>query len=138
MRTAPSSLLALFFATGLAAEPRTWTDRDGRTVKAELVRADATSVVIRRVGDGREFTLPRERLSTADLAHLDSLPSHAIGTAPAPDAHGPTDPWSPDQAAPFALEPTSDGGFLLRSVYEIAPEAPLTYKFGVPDSGFIR
>jgi hypothetical protein len=85
MRTALASLLTLLVATGLAAEPRTWTDRDGRTVEAELIRADATSVVIRRTDDGREFTLPRERLSTADLSHLDSLPPPgSAGFQPAP------------------------------------------------------
>ncbi len=56
----------------------------------------------------------------------------------APDAHGPTDPWSPDQAAPFAFEPAPGGGFLLRSVYELSPEIPLTYKFAAPDAGFLR
>ncbi len=55
----------------LHAAPRVWTDREGRTVEAELVRADATSVVIRRAADGREFTLRRDRLSPADLAFLE-------------------------------------------------------------------
>jgi len=36
----------------LSAAPRSWTDRDGRTVEAELVRADAGNIVIRRA-DGR-------------------------------------------------------------------------------------
>lgn len=50
---------------------RNWTDRDGRTVEAELVSADETTVVIRRA-DGREFTLSRDRLSEADLAYVDA------------------------------------------------------------------
>ena len=72
----------------LAAAPRTWTDRDGRTVEADLVRTEKDSVVIRRA-DGREFTLPRDRLSPADLAFLDQLPASA-NTGPVP-AH-PSEP----------------------------------------------
>lgn len=47
------------------------------------------------------------------------------------------DPWSEDGAS-FAYEPAPDGGFLLRSRYEVAPDAPLTYKFAAPDAGYIR
>jgi hypothetical protein len=54
-----------------------------------------------------------------------------------PLAH--SDPWAsgPDPV-PFAVEPTPDGGFLLRSAYESAPGAPYTYKFAAPDAGFLR
>jgi len=82
------ALLALG-ATALAA-PRAWTDRDGRTVEAELVRADATHVVIRRAADGREFTLQRERLSEADLQFLvQSAASSASTPAEASAASAP-------------------------------------------------
>ncbi len=75
--------LAFLFASGFAnASSRTWTDRDGRTVEAELVRADADSVVIRRVTDGREFTLPRDRLSPADLAFLAAPPPASAQPTP--------------------------------------------------------
>ena len=60
----------LFLVSFLAAAPRLWTDRDGRTVEAELVGTDADKVVIRRT-DGREFTLARARLSAADLEFLE-------------------------------------------------------------------
>lgn len=73
-------------ALQLHAEPRVWTDRDGRTVEAELVRADATSVLIRRATDGREFTLPRDRLSPADLAFLAAQPAPAATSTAAPSA----------------------------------------------------
>ncbi|MEY4487856.1 MAG: hypothetical protein RIQ79_364 [Verrucomicrobiota bacterium] len=66
-------LSAVFFAmvcSGLcAAKVRTWTDVDGRTVEAELIRTDSAGVVIRR-GDGREFTLARTRLSAGDIEYL--------------------------------------------------------------------
>ena len=72
------SVLAPFFSAvllcahpALTAAPRVWTDRDGRTVEAEFVRADFTHVVIRRVGDGQEFTLRRDRLSPADIAFVE-------------------------------------------------------------------
>lgn len=53
-----------------------------------------------------------------------------------PFAH--PDPWASASTRSFTVEPGSDGGFLLRSVYEIAPGVPLTYKFAAPDSGFLR
>lgn len=74
------------------AELRTWTDRDGRTVEAELVRADAGNVVIRRA-DGREFTLPKTRLGEADLAYLEATAAVAgakreVEAKPEPAAEG--------------------------------------------------
>ena len=53
-----------------------------------------------------------------------------------------TDPWSvgpsSDKQQPFLREPTPDGGFILRSRYEIVPGQPVAYKFGAPDSGVLR
>ena len=56
--------------------------------------------------------------------------------AATPDA-APVDPWTED-GSPFAYEATPDGGFLLRSRYEVNPGKPLTYKFSAPDAGFVR
>lgn len=78
----------LFFAHAAPASPRTWTDRDGRTVDAEFVRAEAGSVVIRRA-DGREFTLSRDRLSAADLAFVDDQSAKPAPTEAPPDWIGP-------------------------------------------------
>lgn len=74
------ALALLCYAGGptLAAAPRTWTDRDGRTVEAEFVRADFTHIVIRRADDGREFTLRRDRLSPADLAFVEQTLAAAL------------------------------------------------------------
>ncbi len=69
MRALPavvSAVLALLASPALSAAPRVWTDVEGRTVEAEFVSADATSVLIRRTADLREFTLPRQRLSADD------------------------------------------------------------------------
>jgi hypothetical protein len=65
----------------LTAAPRAWTDREGRTIEAELLRADPLNVVIRRT-DGREFTLARTLLSAADQNFLDSI---AVKPPAAPD-----------------------------------------------------
>jgi len=49
---------------------RTFTDREGKTIAAELIEADADSVRIRR-DDGVIFDLPRERLSDPDQKFID-------------------------------------------------------------------
>jgi hypothetical protein len=72
------ALLCSACVAQLAAAPRTWTDREGRTVEAEFVRADFTHVVIRRVPDGQEFTLRRDRLSPADLAFVEQTLAAAL------------------------------------------------------------
>ncbi len=48
------------------------------------------------------------------------------------------DPWSKDKQDAFAFESTPDGGFVLRSRYELNPGQPLTYKFAAPDAGIVR
>ncbi len=84
IRLPDAAVAALAFVSifSLHAAPRVWTDLDGRTVEAELVRADSASVVIRRAADGREFTLPRDRLSPADLAFLSELPASPPASSP--------------------------------------------------------
>lgn len=76
--------------------------------------------------------------ATASVALQAAIHHRLAQLGATPDAHGPSDPWSLDQAAPFAFEPTPDGGFLLRSVYETDTDTPLTYKFAAPGAGFIR
>lgn len=51
-----------------AAEIRTWTDVESRTVEASLVRLEGDSVVL-RLRDGREVPYPLARLSEADRRH---------------------------------------------------------------------
>ncbi len=57
---------------------------------------------------------------------------HPAGAKPAP-----SDPWDTDGGG-FTSEATPDGGFILRSRYEVTPDAPLAYKFAAPDAGFVR
>jgi hypothetical protein len=51
---------------------RTWTDDQGRTVEAEYLSANAVSVRIRRVSDGRVFTFELAKLSAEDQAWVAS------------------------------------------------------------------
>ena len=51
------------------SEMRTWTDTQGRTIEARLVRVEGENVTIRRA-DGQVFTIPVEILSEADREFL--------------------------------------------------------------------
>lgn len=50
----------------------------------------------------------------------------------------PADPWAAEASAPFSTERAPDGGFVLRSRYELRPGQPVTFKFAAPDAGFVR
>lgn len=52
-----------------AGEPRTWTDKKGKTIKAEFVRMFGTKVMLKTV-DGRELSVPAAGLSLADQEYL--------------------------------------------------------------------
>ncbi|WOO43562.1 hypothetical protein [Rubellicoccus peritrichatus] len=67
------TLLLFFSALTLVAENRSWTDIEGRVLEAELIEEKGDSIVVRRKADQREFTIPLERLSEADILYLDSL-----------------------------------------------------------------
>ena len=62
---------------GLRAQPlppaRTWTDVDGRPLRARLVRSDDHTVWL-RLEDKRVVPVPLERLSPGDRAHVEALP----------------------------------------------------------------
>ncbi len=58
-----------------------------------------------------------------------------IGAEPTGDVQ--LDPWGEGNAG-FVTTPTPDGGFTLRSRYEVSPGRPLTYKFAASDAGFVR
>lgn len=45
---------------------REFTSSDGRKLRADIVRASDTEVTLKRDPDGKEFTIPLERLSEAD------------------------------------------------------------------------
>ena len=70
-------LMALGFSlltcmTALAAEPRTWTDKSGNSVTAELITVQGGKVALRRA-DGTQFTVPIKQLSSDDRAFVEGL-----------------------------------------------------------------
>lgn len=52
-------------AGAVEAEPRVWTDTQGRTIRAELLEKRADTIVVKR-DDGQIFNLPLERLVNSD------------------------------------------------------------------------
>ncbi|MFH1500189.1 MAG: hypothetical protein ABII82_20485 [Verrucomicrobiota bacterium] len=80
MRTAVFlAFLSLIFTH--AAPGRTWTDLFGRTLEADYVGSDATSVTLRRTSDGQVF-----KLELSDLQDEDRDFVRAKQPAPAPPA----------------------------------------------------
>lgn len=67
----PALRCLLILAAMVAVSPaRTWTDRQGRKVEGKLVASDDREIVL-RLKDGRNVTIPRDRLSDADLEFLE-------------------------------------------------------------------
>ncbi|MEM9478400.1 MAG: SHD1 domain-containing protein [Verrucomicrobiota bacterium] len=62
----PTLILLMIFHVFLhAVGARTWTSVDGKKIEAEFIETDGETVTIRR-DDGRQFTLPLDKLSEAD------------------------------------------------------------------------
>lgn len=67
------------------AEPRAFTDSEGRTLVAAITALDGRMVTVRRA-DGTVFTIPLERLSTLDQKFLEENRSAIIeAVTPLPD-----------------------------------------------------
>ncbi|MBN1854169.1 MAG: redoxin family protein [Pirellulales bacterium] len=63
-------LIACSGYRGKAAEKRTWSDRSGKySIEASFVRIEGNQVTLLK-GDGKEVTLPIEKLSTRDRAYV--------------------------------------------------------------------
>lgn len=69
-------LFALLAGAPLAAEPRTFTDQFGRTIKAEVLSVDTDIAKVKR-DDGQIFDLPIAKLSDEDKAWLKSWKNSA-------------------------------------------------------------
>jgi predicted peptidase len=61
-------VLTLALLPESSAEVRTWTSSDGRTVEAEFVSGDETSVTIKR--EDKEFTLALDNISKTDQEYV--------------------------------------------------------------------
>lgn len=86
-------ILMLCMATFSMAETsgvelREWTDRDGNTVKAEYVRTEVESVILRGE-DGTEFKVSMQSLSETDLqfVRLQTPPRIFINMEPSVDSY---------------------------------------------------
>ncbi|MEM8953848.1 MAG: serine hydrolase [Verrucomicrobiota bacterium] len=65
------------------APVRTWTDAgSGRTIEADFVSATKTTVTLKRNADGKQFTLPLDRLSQEDRAFIQSQLAPTDSTPP--------------------------------------------------------
>jgi dienelactone hydrolase len=80
---------------------RTWTSSDGKQLEAQYVSKTDKAVVVKRKVDGKQLTLPLDRLSPEDIAWVQALPAPApAGAKPAvpPAATGPVNPVSKEYA----------------------------------------
>lgn len=89
-------LAATFFATlsSLHAEPRDWTNHEGKTIQAEFVRVEGKNVVL-KLQNGNSANFPIEKLSSNDQKWLQS----AIAQSPP----------APPSAQPPASRPNISG-----------------------------
>ncbi|MFZ4764293.1 MAG: hypothetical protein ACOYMN_05005 [Roseimicrobium sp.] len=71
-----------------AAQSRTWTDAQGRTMQATLVRIEGTNAVF-QMANGQALTFPVAKLSAADQSFINTTtttPPTASAAAPRPQA----------------------------------------------------
>lgn len=87
------ALLILFFIGCLASafESRSWTDNQDRKIEAQLLRGDATTVVL-QLTNGREVPFPLEKLSLSDQEYVEK--NRALLPAMVPPANYPATPAS--------------------------------------------
>ena len=70
----PVFALFLFCKLCVAEEPlRTWTSSDGRTLQARFVEKVGSSRVKIENATGKEFTLPKSRISEADWKYVENV-----------------------------------------------------------------
>lgn len=72
--------LLLFSLATEAAEERTWTDNQGKTLVGKLIEQNGDQITIE--ADGKRYTLPANRFSAEDQAYLKSIASSAEDPAP--------------------------------------------------------
>jgi predicted peptidase len=72
-----------------AAEVRTWTSSDGRTLEAEFVTATQRNVTLRRKSDGRRFVLALDKISEDDRKWVaEALEAGVAGVVEKKEASG--------------------------------------------------
>lgn len=68
-------VVLLILIGGSNVDARNWTDVTGRAINADYVSQTDTSVVLRLAGNGAAATVPKARLSPADLEFLKKMAS---------------------------------------------------------------
>ena len=111
-------------------QARTWTDSLGREIEAELVKADSSSVVVKR--GGKELILPLGKLSQEDKDYVaEWLDKHdESGKAPAAEGQGESgkaaekspEGKTPAAAMRFDGKPLEPGGKMNVFEYPYTPE----------------
>ena len=96
---------------------RTWTDKTGRTMEAEIVVADEKQVTVNK--GGKEFKLPLENLSDGDQAFIKEWLEKKDAPAAKPDIDAP-----PPAAGGITFDgkPFTLGGKVNIYEYEYSPE----------------
>ncbi len=127
-----ASLAFLMFLVSASASARTWTDVTGRTMEADIVRADVHSVTV--MLNDREVKIPRSRLSEADNEYCDRWLEN-LGTggeveepeAEEPAGRPPAQAAKPGEAE-FDGKPLVTGGKVNVFEYDYPPELAETVK----------
>ncbi len=95
------SALASPLTAGDPPVVRTWTSSDGKQLEAVFVSKTDQAVVVKRKVDGKQLTLPLDRLSPEDMAYVQALPAPApaaVKPAAVAAASGPVTPVSKEYA----------------------------------------
>ncbi len=100
------NLLLSWFA--LTASARQWTSSDGKTIDAELVRFDGSTVTL--LANGKEYALPLSRLSVEDQA------------------------WLQEQAAKEEEEKAAR----LKEIVGLRTEAPIEHRYAASTEGYFE
>lgn len=85
MRISAAVLAAILVFSNLHAEPRTWTNPEGDALEAEFLRVVDGEVKIRRVEDGREFSIPVGKLSVDDQLWVRTRLNPGLGVQTTPE-----------------------------------------------------
>lgn len=118
-----SGLLLVLSCGGGLAEQRTWTNAQGRTFQAELVKVDGANAIFAFEG-GRTFSTPVADLCAADQRTLLRLQSAAPASSPLPG--GP--PQQTNFGYPWPREIRVDGASQSKVVSEDAKTGRYVYE----------
>jgi hypothetical protein len=82
----------------MTLEARIWTDTKGRTIEAEMLRAEGSAAIVRR--GGKEVRLPLEMLSDTDKQFVENWNEEKATAKPAPASASKPSPSKPNNPPP--------------------------------------